>query len=225
MDDKNRVIFEGMATLVMQVNNRPVTSVLDVYVTVRVEMVDDVLCRWYGTISHLLASGGDTSQAIPTSGPWSLCFSDGRMGVVDIPNPVVSGEKIEFLGSGLPPGFEPLYTRAVLPPEYLTQMSSAVDIKDLVDGAFPKTTQWRAHAGRVLFTFGFIGMILSVWETDPDQSRLVWSSVFLWLASLIMFGAQTTLDRKVREMTDHQIQMKTVDFKRSQEERERGGKD
>lgn len=210
--DPNPILFEGMATMALEISGQPRTPALDVYVTIRVEMMDDVLCRWYGTITHLLATQADTTQAIPSHGPWSLCLSDGRMGVVDIPNPPV-GEKVDFLGTGLPPGFKPLYTRAVLPPEYF----EAMKYQTLPLPVPVSASQWRAYVGRVLFVLGFAGLLTSVWQEGPDQSRWVWSSTFLWFASMIMFATQTTWDRKAREEADRQAGIKVAELKERQD--------
>lgn len=178
------VIFEGIGTL-----DSAEGVAHDVYLKIRTECIPGAV-RWFGEFEWM----GEKPANFMGGGFHDLVLSDGRETKIRVARFFAedSGSYL-FQGIGLPPGFE------VFAPEMMTSQNQM----DPVDEAFYQASQWRAHVGRLLFFLGFAVTLISVWEDDPNQTRLVWSGGFLWLMSMVMFSAQSTRDRKAQEVMDN----------------------
>lgn len=154
-----RVMFEGIATLdIAGVEH-------DVYMTAQVEILDDVMVRWFGTVGWI-AEGPKKLRHEEIVDGTDVALSDGRHGVIKMaPHQDESG-KFEFHGTGLPPGFQPLYQRAILPDEQVTHLMSA----ELRSTTLPR---WRVWSGRVLAVVAFGLMVSAIWVPDSQWKYLV----------------------------------------------------
>ena len=153
------VMFEGIATLdIAGVEH-------DTYMTAHVEVVDDMMVRWYGTVGWIADAPKKFRHEEIVDGT-DVLLSDGRKGVIQLVPTAEADGKFEFQGRGLPPGFEPLYQRAVLPPEYVTRMVTA----ELGSTTLPR---WRLVTGRLLGGVAFGLMFSAIWLDDYQWKFLV----------------------------------------------------
>lgn len=149
---EGRPLFEGIATLDIGGVEH------DTYMTAHVEVVDDVMVRWFGTVGWIAEGPKKLDREMIVDGT-DATLSDGRSGVIRLPQHPDDSGKFEFHGVGLPPGFEPLYTRAVLPPEYTAELVSAEIRSTTLPG-------WRLWLGRLLAILAFTSFIAGVWMPE-----------------------------------------------------------
>jgi hypothetical protein len=165
-----RLMFEGIATLdIAGVEH-------DVYMTAQVEILDDVLVRWFGTVGWIGEAPKRFEYDHVVDGT-DVRLSDGRKGTIQLPlhGPSEDG-KAEFIGRGLPPGFEPLYQRAVLATEPVAQLVTA-ELRSTTPSRVPSFVALAlAVASVVLFFQG-------IWAED-DMWRYVASGLVLSFVSL-----------------------------------------
>lgn len=156
---EGRPLFEGIATLdIAGVEH-------DVYMTARIEVVDDLMVRWFGTVGWIAESPKKFRHEEIVDGTDAL-LSDGRRGVIHLASHPDDQGKWEFHGNGLPPGFEPLYQRAVLPPEHMNQLVTA----EIRSTTLPR---WRVWSARVLAVVAFGLMVGAIWAEDYQWKYLV----------------------------------------------------
>lgn len=199
-------LFEGIASIEVQ------GEMVDAYMTAQMEG-NDTLVRWFGTFSWM---GDKEPKGFKPGGLHYVTLSDGRTATIHVPHYAsVPENKLDFLGQGLPPGFEPLYTKAVLPPEYLSRVAPSVS------GEYLDRSRWRVTWGRVAFA-GSMGSMISAFWVDGHRYDLMWTGIFLWLWSMILLGAQGSQDKKIRE-ADQEARVNPIESqlpkKRSGDER------
>lgn len=170
-----KLLFEGIATL-------DIGGVAhDTYMTAHVETVEDMLVRWYGTVGWI-AEPPKKFPYIHIVDGTEILLSDGRKGTIQL-SPVANSEgKFEFCGKGLPPGFEPMYTGAVLPSELMPIPSPEYVSAELRSTALPR---WRRWLGRLLAVVAFALIVAAVWIPDLRWQYLV-TGMITSLVSMIM---------------------------------------
>lgn len=168
------VIFEGIASI----NVEGVAH--DVYLTARTEH-HGYAVRWFGHFGWM----GDQPKTFKPGGFFDLYLSDGREAVIRVPH--FSGEedgKLDFLGQGLPPGFE-MFT-----PELVT-----AEIRSTTPSKVPSV------AAFFLALIACDLFIMGIWSED-DMWRYVASGLLMSFVSMCF--ASYAAARKGRPMKEIQ---------------------
>lgn len=158
-----RTLFEGIATV-------DVDGVAhDTYMTAQVEVLDDVMVRWFGTLGWM----GEAPKDLFHGEILDMSFSDGREGKIQIPHPPAKGEdKLEFIGQDLPPGFMPLYQRALLP-----------DVGEMITAELVQGTSFRTWTARIAGVLSVVSMFTAIWLSEY-QDKLIWSGFLLMVLAI-----------------------------------------
>lgn len=152
-------IFEGIATV-------DVDGVAhDAYLSAFVEG-NDTLVRWYGRFEWM----GEAPKGVFHGEFLDAVLSDGRECKIYVPNPSTDGGKMDFLGQGLPPGFQPLYTKAVLP-------------QAMMELASTTPPRWRVWLSRLYAILAFALMVAAIW-VDDHRWELVITGLLFSLVSI-----------------------------------------
>ncbi|QEQ93580.1 membrane protein [Streptomyces phage Zuko] len=173
-DTITAVIFEGIATL-------DVKGVAhDVYMTVRTEYHGYVV-RWFGQFDWM----GGRPDDFRSGGFFDLSLSDGREARIRIPHPSTDpGGKMDFLGVGLPPGFE------VFTPAHMQTM----ELKSSTPFIVKAVNFWAL----LLMLFGVWCTSMAIWSED-NQWRYAGSAVFSWFVALCMFAGAGAKSQAIRK--------------------------
>lgn len=141
MDEKEAtvILFEGIASIDVE------GVAHDVYLTAKVQGIGRIV-RWYG---HFEWMGQSEPKGFKPGGFFDLSLSDGREARIRIPQYASAPEnKLDFLGQGIPPGFE--------------------WFRDEVTAELASTTlpRWRLVSGRLLGVVAFLLMFSAIWAED-----------------------------------------------------------
>lgn len=169
------VLFEGIASVCLDGVER------DTYMTVRSESVGYTV-RWYGSFGWM---GQGTKLLTPTTADVTL--SDGRECQIKVPNQAGDDGQLEFLGLGMPPGFE-WFTEAELE----------------VGSTTP--SRWRQNWARVLMVVAVFLGVDAIW-TENDRGRFLLTALLFFTSAIGMFVAQRVHEDRNRgvplpEVTD-----------------------
>lgn len=164
------VLFEGIATLSMVEGVEH-----DAYMTVRTEAVGQTI-RWFGSFGWL----GEYPSRLLVPIVANVVLSDGRECQVKITKPADEKGQLEFLGLGLPPGFEPLPSEIEL---VTAELSST-------------TPTWRVWLSRLLGLVSVVAMFAAIW-VDEYTWQLILSGV---LSMLLAIGFAPTPRRHLPEV-------------------------
>lgn len=165
MSDRNghdtitAVIFQGIATITIDMQG----TTYDVALTARTEYHGYVV-RWFGTLEWL----GEKPANFISGGFFDIVLSDGREARIRIPHPSTEANgQLEFLGVGLPPGFE------VFTPQHM----QTVELK----GSTPSRVS--SFVASLLAGAALIYVALGIWQ-DENQWRYIASAALLGFVSL-----------------------------------------
>jgi hypothetical protein len=151
------LIFEGIATLDLgDLGTR------DVYLTARTQAIGYTI-RWFGTFTWI----GEVPKGLFHDEVLDVLLSDGRAGKMRLPHPPVEDDTWEFLGEGLPPGFEWL------------PMEQPMVTAELASIEIPR---WRVWCSRVLNLTSFGSLMAAIWW-EGHGWPLVLTSGALWFAA------------------------------------------
>jgi len=153
------LIFEGIATVTIGDEDTR-----DVYMTARTQAVGYAI-RWFGSFTWM----GEVPKGVFHDEVLEVVLSDGRDGRIRLPHPPIEGETWEFLGEGLPPGFEGL------------PLEPAVEM-ELRSMEIPR---WKVWCSRVLHTAAFGTLLGAVWW-EGHGWHLALTAVILWLTAPVL---------------------------------------
>lgn len=140
MDEKEAtvILFEGIASVDVE------GVAHDVYLTAEVQGIGRIV-RWYGHFEWM----GAAPKNFKPGGFFDLSLSDGREARIRIPHLSADPSgKLDFLGQGVPPGFE--WFRDEVPAE-------------LASTTLPR---WRLVSGRLVGLLAFALMFSAIWADD-----------------------------------------------------------
>lgn len=158
-DTITSVIFQGIATITIDMSG----TAYDVALTARTEYHGYVI-RWFGTFEWM----GEKPANFISGGFFDIVLSDGREARIRVPHPSTEANgQLEFLGVGLPPGFE------VFTPEHM----QTVELK----GSTPSRVS--SFVAMLLFIGALTYTTMAIWE-DHDQWRYAASALLLGFISL-----------------------------------------
>ena len=172
---ESKVMFEGIATLTIGETQH------DTYMVAHIETVEDVLVRWYGTVGWI-AEAPKKFKTVDIVDGTDVVLSDGRRGTIHLNPHADDGGKFEFQGMGLPPGFEPLYTRAVLPPEHTTEL--VAELRSTTPSG------WRVWVARVLCTLALVFAVGAIWAEDNQLRYFATAGLLSFIASFLVTSAK-----------------------------------
>jgi hypothetical protein len=152
-DEPTVVLFEGVTTVDVDGVSH------DAYMTAHVQGVGHIV-RWYGTLGWL--GKPDNFRA---GGFFDIVLSDGREARIRIPHSMGDDGKLEFLGVGLPPGFE--------------WFSDQVITAELSSTTLPG---WRIAWSRILAVFALLAMVGSIWSEDNQWKFLATGTLLAFTA-------------------------------------------
>ena len=138
MDTETVILFEGIGTLDVEGVGH------DAYIKIKSEVFPGAV-RWLGTFEWM----GDAPALFKAGGFFDVALSDGRECKIRIPVHQPEMDHLQFLGVGLPPGFE------MFVPEMVTA--------ELRSTTLPG---WRLVSGRALGIFAFLLMFSAIWADD-----------------------------------------------------------
>lgn len=159
------VIFEGLAEV--EVGGLQ----YDAYMSIKTQSVG-YTTRWYGSFTWM--GNGPSDKYDLRLYTRDVNLSDGRECQIKIPH-LPTGDKVEFLGIGLPPGFELFGLDLVQEPEGLTTPSkpkrvAAGFFKTLALGSVVAAIWWGDHHWQLAATAGLswlVGGLLSIPPRPP----------------------------------------------------------
>lgn len=160
------VVFEGIATVSVVAGVEH-----DAYMVIKSEVIGDTI-RWFGTFGWM----GTGPKTFLTPIVADITLSDGRDCQVK-----VTGEHEgtwEFLGLGMPPGFQAIRTETV-----------TVDLKS-------STPAWRRYLSRLLGFASIVLMFSAIWVPSDLQWRIIATGT---LAMFLAIGFAPTA-RKLPEV-------------------------
>jgi hypothetical protein len=173
-DTITAVIFQGIASI--DVGDYP----RDIALTVRTEYHGYVI-RWFGTFEWM----GDQPKEFKPGGFFDLSLSDGREARIRVPHwSAEENGALEFLGVGLPPGFE------VFTPAHM----QTVELKSSTPFLVKAMNLWAS----LLMLAGVWFVSMALWSED-DQWRYAGSAGFAWFVALFMFAATSVKTEAIRK--------------------------
>jgi hypothetical protein len=148
------VIFEGIATIIVEGVGQ------DAYMTIHTESAGRTI-RWFGTFEWM----GEQPEMFPSvPSVRDVVLSDGREAKIRIPYGPPTGDRFEFLGIGIPPGFERL-----APVSEVAEQESS-------------TPTWRVFVGRLFTTIAFALTVSAVW-VEGYEWRMIATGFVLFVLS------------------------------------------
>jgi len=146
-------IFDGIATV------RVGEQEHDVWMKVQTEAVGYTI-RWFGTFGWM----GDGPKGIFRDETLDVSFSDGRDGKIRVPHLPADHMTWEFLGVGMPPGFE------------------WFGVGEL-EVAETKPAVWRVWLSRLFALLAIAGFFAAIWM-DEHQRQMMFSATLSMLLSI-----------------------------------------
>lgn len=174
-DTITTVIFQGIASVDVG------DHMYDVALTARTEYHGYVV-RWFGTFEWM----GERPTDFKPGGFFDLTLSDGREARIRVPHwSAQENGALEFLGVGLPPGFE------VFTPQHMqtTELKSST----------PFLSRVMSFWSLLLALVGIYCLVQSIWA-DTDQWRWFGSSIFAAFVSLCFSAAASNRAGKLARM-------------------------
>lgn len=150
-------LFEGIATLSMVEGVEH-----DAYMTVRTEAVGQTI-RWFGSFGWL----GEYPYRLLVPIVANVVLSDGRECQVKITKPADESGQLEFLGLGLPPGFEPLPSEIEVFSAELRSTTPSV---------------WRVWLSRLLGLVSIVAIFTAIWVEDYRWQLILSGMLSMFLA-------------------------------------------
>jgi len=149
----NVLIFEGIA--ILTVDDRE----YDAYMSIRTEAVGQTI-RWFGSFTWM---GEGPPEAVDGK-TLDVVLSDGREGKIRVPHLPADHETWEFLGIGVPPGFEWFGVEPVIAelaevkiPRWRVWFSRLAALGSLA--AFLGAIWWRGHGWDMFLTGCLLGLV------------------------------------------------------------------